>query len=47
MSKHNAWRHNLDPRDPDYLEPPTDEEAAEEAEMQEYIAESKAQERDE
>ena len=36
----NNWRHNLDPRDPEYLEPPTEEEQACNAEMEEFFAEA-------
>lgn len=38
MIKHN-WRHNLDQRDPDYMDPPTDEEIAESEDTEIFYAE--------
>lgn len=35
----NAWRRNLDQRDPDYLDEPTDEESDAQAEIEEWAAE--------
>lgn len=40
----NQWRWLLDPRDPDYLDPPTDEEQEQNDELAEMLAEDKAYE---
>lgn len=40
----NQWRHNLDPRDPDHLDPPTDEEQQQTDELAEMLAEDKSYE---
>lgn len=37
----NQWRHSLDPRNPDYLDPPTDEEQEQNDELAEMLAEDK------
>ena len=37
----NNWRHNLDWRDPDYLDPPTEEEIEAQREWEEDMAEMK------
>lgn len=44
-SQPNAWRWNLDPRDPDYEEPPTDEQLreAEEDRLDAYIESRESQ----
>lgn len=39
MIRHNEWRMRLDPRDPDYLDPPTPEQEEEEAEGEIYVGE--------
>lgn len=36
----NSWRSNLDPRDPDYIDPPTDEEIAESIDTKIFYAEN-------
>lgn len=43
----NAWRRNLDPRDPNYQDDPSDEEIDAQAEIEEWAAEREAMERDE
>lgn len=40
----NNWRHNLDPRDPEYMDPPTEEEEEMNRDMEEYIAQERAEE---
>lgn len=41
MSRFNKWRMNLDPRDPNYIDPPDDDELEDEAEAEEWQAESR------
>ncbi len=43
MTPANSWRRNLDPRDPEYLDPLTDEEQAEQEEAQAWQAECREQ----
>lgn len=39
MNRHNNWRYSLDPRDPDYLDLPNEEELEEQAEAEIYVGE--------
>ncbi|MGQ7956476.1 hypothetical protein ACUTAF_01935 [Pseudomonas sp. SP16.1] len=43
MNNPNAWRWALDPRDPNYLDPPSDEEQAEQEDDEAWLAECRAQ----
>ncbi|MFV3386646.1 hypothetical protein ACNFCJ_14640 [Pseudomonas sp. NY15364] len=43
MIRANNWRRNLDPRDPDYLDPLTDEELAEQEDDETWLAECREQ----
>jgi len=43
MIRSDAWRRNLDPRDPNYLDPLTDEEQAEKEDDEAWLAECREQ----
>lgn len=43
MNRSDAWRRNLDPRDPNYLDPLTDEELAEQEDDETWLAECREQ----
>ena len=39
----NSWRRQLDPRDPEYIDPLTDEELADDEDNEAWLAECRAQ----